>query len=85
MAQAIRLMIKEDKENEALVKGENYNTGYKISGQAPTMLPHEALIRAKAALGIKPEKIHFSESDKDIVPWRPIILSKKELDDFKSK
>ena len=83
MAQAIRLLIKEDKEKEALANGENFNPGYKISGQAPTMLPHEALIRAKAKLGIKANKIHFSESDKDIIPWRPIVISKKDLDEMK--
>ena len=83
MAQAIRLLIKEDKENEALAKGENFNPGYKISGQAPTMLPHEALQKAKVKLGIKSEKIFFTESNKEIIPWRPIIISKKDLDNTK--
>ncbi|MGL4389003.1 MAG: hypothetical protein ACRCTJ_06405, partial [Brevinema sp.] len=50
MAQAIRFLIKEDLRKNAQNSGQNFNEGSKISGQAPTILPHEALLKAKEKL-----------------------------------
>lgn len=72
MAQTVRFLIKEEKEKEALEKGENFNSGYKISGQAPALSSEEALLRAKIRLGLDPKK--------ETTPWKPIVLSKKDLD-----
>ncbi len=84
MAQTVRLLIKEDKQLEASQKGENYDSGSKISGQSPSMLPHEAVIRAKEKLGIKDDRIARYHSQ-NISPWRPEVISKEDLDKFKKK
>ncbi|MGL4676986.1 MAG: hypothetical protein ACRCWI_04900 [Brevinema sp.] len=79
IAQTVRFLIQEDKKREALQKGENFNTGSKISGQAPTMLPHEALIIAKQKLGIIQNTI-LQKYQQNISAWKPQVISKKDID-----
>ncbi len=82
MAQSIRFLIKEQKETEAAQKGENFNSGSKISGQAPAMLPHEALMRAKINLGILDDPV-TRRYQQEITVWKPEVISKKDLDKMK--
>lgn len=84
MAQTVRFLIKEDKELNAKQNGENFNAGSKISGQAPTMLPHEALWQAKVNLGIAENpiaKMHQHE----VIRWKPEQISKQEINKIKKK
>lgn len=80
MAQTVRFLIKEHKQITASQNGEDYNAGSKISGQAPSMLPHEALIQARVNLGIENpiKQIH----EQEITRWKPQTISKKDLDKF---
>lgn len=82
MAQAIRLLIKEDKQEEATQKGVNFDTGYKVSGQAPSMLPHEAIAIAREKMGLAKNTLP-TPYNKEITPWKPLTLSQKELDNLK--
>lgn len=84
MAQTIRFLIKEDKELEAAHKGENFNAGYKISGQSPTMLPHEALWQAKINLGIAENPIAKTYQH-EIIRWKPEVISKKDINKSQKK
>ncbi|MGL5956366.1 MAG: hypothetical protein ACRC0X_07175 [Brevinema sp.] len=79
MAQTVRFLIQEDKKREALQKGENFNAGFKISGQAPTMLPHEALLIAKQKLGMIQNPI-LQKYQRDISSWQPEVITKKDID-----
>jgi len=80
MAQSIRMLVREDHIKLAQEKGENYNQGYKISGQAPALFPSEAINIAKQKLGIK-DRAHFSPAEQDgrILKWNPITISRDEL------
>ncbi|MGL4394292.1 MAG: hypothetical protein ACRCS8_03615 [Brevinema sp.] len=84
MAQTVRFLIKEDQRKEALESGKDFNEGFKISGQAPTMLPHEAVAIAKEKLGISPARPAFSpaEADGRVVRWKPMEISREEINKF---
>lgn len=79
MAQAIRLLIKEDHVKDAHALGKNFNTGYKISGQAPEMMPHEVVKLAKQKLGINSSIASFPEKESNAIPWKPITISRTDL------
>lgn len=76
MAQAVRFLLKEDKQLVAQQKGENFDMGYKVSGQSPAMISSEAIRIAKDRLGLNDVKIN----KKEVESWRPIIISRSELD-----
>ncbi|MGL4367002.1 MAG: hypothetical protein ACRCTQ_01790 [Brevinemataceae bacterium] len=78
MAQLVRLMIKEDKVLEAQKLGKDFNTGYKVSGQTPKILPTEAVKIAKERLGIHPA-VSQAEKDGRVQDWKPITISRNEL------
>ncbi len=84
MAQTVRFLIKEEKELSAAQNGENYNSGSKLSGQAPAMLPHEALMRAKINLGIFENPVS-KRYQQEITVWKPEVISKEELDKLNKK
>jgi hypothetical protein len=77
MAQTVRFLVKEDKELTANQKGENFDRGYKVSGQAPEMMPYEVLKIAKEKLS---QKNPTFADKKEAQSWKPISISRKELD-----
>lgn len=85
MAQAVRKMLDEDRASEAQHKGQNYNSSSKISGQAPEILPSEALRIAKKKLGINDPELSLAERENRIQRWNPIVINRDQLDNKRRK
>ncbi|MGL4561401.1 MAG: hypothetical protein ACRCV0_03825 [Brevinema sp.] len=81
IAQTIRFLITEDLRKTAQDSGKNFNTGFKISGQAPQQIPHETILNPKEKSGFPPTKTNIfpAEYDKRIIRWRPMSLSQNDL------
>lgn len=81
MAQTIRKLLEEDKVLLSQANGSPYNSGSKLSGQAPSMLPSEALRLAREKMGLPPEAaLSPAEKDGRIRPWRPVTISRNQLE-----
>lgn len=81
MAQVIRRLLEEDKQEEARKQGVSVNIGSKFSGQAPTMLPSEAVRIARQKMGLPPIQAHsLAEKDGRMRSWQPITISRRDLE-----